>query len=68
MRGYVAVFAGICQAGGVCSCSFGEWEGAKYLCSPPLRGEDDVDALWEALRNGALQVVSSGAIDIATRS
>lgn len=50
---------GIAQAGGVCSCSFGEWEGAKYLCSPPLRSEDDVDALWEALRSGKLQVVSS---------
>ena len=45
--------------GGLCSCSFGEWEGAKYLCSPPLRSADDQDALWEALRDGALQVISS---------
>ena len=37
----------------------GEWEGAKYLCSPPLRTPDDVDALWAALRDGVLQVVSS---------
>lgn len=37
----------------------GEWEGAKYLCSPPLRGQADIDALWAALRDGALQVVSS---------
>ena len=57
--GTAADACGIAQAGGVCSCSFGEWEGAKYLCSPPLRSEDDVDALWEALRSGKLQVVSS---------
>ena len=37
----------------------GEWEGAKYLCSPPLRAQADVDALWAALRDGSLQVVSS---------
>jgi dihydropyrimidinase len=35
----------------------GEWEGSKYLCSPPLRAQEDVDALWAALREGSLQVV-----------
>ena len=38
---------------------YGEWEGAKYLCSPPLRSQRDLDALWLALQQGTIQVVSS---------
>lgn len=34
-------------------------EGAKWMCSPPQRSEDDQTALWEALGRGDLQVVSS---------
>lgn len=34
-------------------------EGAKYLCSPPLRDAASVEALWRGLREGALDVVSS---------
>ena len=34
-------------------------EGAKFLCSPPLRSEGDHEALWEYLREGVLQVVTS---------
>jgi dihydropyrimidinase len=34
-------------------------EGAKWMCSPPLRTEADQEALWQALRHGDLQVVSS---------
>ena len=34
-------------------------EGAKYMCSPPQRTADDQDALWEALADGTLQIVSS---------
>jgi dihydropyrimidinase len=30
-------------------------DGAKYLCSPPLRTESDQRALWSALRRRALQ-------------
>jgi dihydropyrimidinase len=34
-------------------------EGAKWMCSPPLRQAADQDALWKALADGDLQVVSS---------
>ncbi|MGE7768438.1 dihydropyrimidinase [Peribacillus sp. NPDC096540] len=35
------------------------FEGAKYVCSPALRTEDDRNALWEAINNGWLNSVSS---------
>jgi dihydropyrimidinase len=35
------------------------FEGAKYVCSPPVRQIEDQDALWEALTSGLLQVVST---------
>jgi len=34
-------------------------EGAKWMCSPPLREASDNEALWQALAVGDLQVVSS---------
>lgn len=34
-------------------------EGAKWCCSPPPRGGNDQEALWEGLRDGVFQVVSS---------
>ena len=34
-------------------------EGAKWMCSPPQRQEADQVALWQALRDGALSMVSS---------
>ncbi len=34
-------------------------EGAKWVCSPPLRTEADQEALWQALALGDLQIVSS---------
>ena len=34
-------------------------EGAKFLCSPPLRSPADNRALWDYLRDGVLQVVTS---------
>jgi dihydropyrimidinase len=36
-----------------------ELEVMKRVISPPLRGRDDVDALWEGLRDGTLDVVAS---------
>jgi dihydropyrimidinase len=33
--------------------------GQLFICSPPLRTQRDVDALWRALRAGRLEVVSS---------
>jgi dihydropyrimidinase len=35
------------------------FEGAKYVCSPPLRTESDADVLWSALADNSLQVVST---------
>ena len=34
-------------------------EGAKWMCSPPQRSKSDQDALWTALLNGTLSLVSS---------
>lgn len=35
------------------------FEGAKYVCSPALRKEEHVDALWKAVQKGWLQAVGS---------
>ncbi|MBQ9460049.1 MAG: dihydropyrimidinase [Oscillospiraceae bacterium] len=32
---------------------------AQFVCAPPLRTRDDADALWNALRRGAVQTVST---------
>jgi dihydropyrimidinase len=34
-------------------------EGAKWMCSPPQRTEADQEALWSALQDGTLSLVSS---------
>lgn len=34
-------------------------DGAKWVCSPPLRSEADQQALWRALQDDALQVIST---------
>lgn len=34
-------------------------EGAKWMCSPPQRAHQDQEALWHALSNGTLDLVSS---------
>ena len=36
-----------------------DFEGAKYVCAPPLRKKRDNEALWEALREGEVQTVST---------
>ena len=35
------------------------FEAAKFVCSPPLRGEADREGLWSAIANGQLQSVAS---------
>jgi dihydropyrimidinase len=35
------------------------FEGAKFVCSPPLRPKDHQDELWAGLRQGDLQIVST---------
>lgn len=36
-----------------------DFEGAKFVCSPPFRTRADQEALWQGLRDGALSVVST---------
>ena len=36
-----------------------DFEGAKYVCAPPLRKPSDNAALWKALENGEIQTVST---------
>jgi dihydropyrimidinase len=35
------------------------FEGAKFICSPPLRKSTDQEALWHGLKDGVLQVVGT---------
>ncbi len=35
------------------------FEGSKYVCSPPLRNEYHIDALWNAIKNNWIQTISS---------
>ncbi len=35
------------------------FEGAKYVCSPPVRSRHDQEALWNAVTDGTLSVISS---------
>jgi dihydropyrimidinase len=35
------------------------FEGAKFMCSPPLRDKASQDELWKALADGSIQVVAS---------
>lgn len=36
---------------------YGKEEGQKYVMAPPLRKEQDRDALWEGIRDGALSCI-----------
>jgi dihydropyrimidinase len=36
-----------------------DFEGAKFVCSPPLRTKDHQEDLWQGLASGDLQVVST---------
>lgn len=35
------------------------FEGAKYVISPPLRDQSDIDELWKALADGEIQTVAT---------
>ena len=35
------------------------FQGAKYVCSPPIRTTHDQGILWQAIKDGTLQVVST---------
>lgn len=36
-----------------------EFEGSKYVCSPPIRSTHDHAVLWQAVKDGTLQAVST---------
>ena len=36
-----------------------DFEGAKYVCAPPLRKQADQEALWQAIADGRVQTVST---------
>lgn len=36
-----------------------ESQGVKYICAPPLRKQSDVDALWEGIIDGTVDVVAT---------
>ena len=35
------------------------FDGAAYVCSPPLRSRSDVEVLWKALADGEIQTIST---------
>ncbi|MCL4248570.1 MAG: dihydropyrimidinase [Anaerolineae bacterium] len=39
------------------------FEGAKYVCSPPVRNSEHHAILWQAIKDGTLQVVSTDHCD-----
>lgn len=39
--------------------SLPDFEGAKYICAPPLRKTTDADALWAAIADGKVQTIST---------
>lgn len=36
-----------------------DFEGAKYVCSPPLRAQQDSESLWNAISGGEIDTVST---------
>ncbi len=34
-------------------------QAARYICAPPLRKQADIDALWQAIKDGAVQTVAT---------
>jgi len=39
------------------------FEGAKYVCSPPIRSTHDHEVLWQAVKDTTLQIVSTDHCD-----
>ena len=42
------------------------FEGAKYVCAPPLRKKEDSQCLWKALADGTIQTVSTDHCSFTT--
>lgn len=43
------------------------FEGAKYVCAPPLRKPEDQEALWQALAFGGIQTISTDHCSFTTK-
>lgn len=39
--------------------SLPDFQGAKYVCAPPIRKKEDQECLWKALRDGEIQTVAT---------
>ncbi len=37
----------------------GNAEGCKYICAPPLRKKEDVEALWDGIERGVVDVIAT---------
>lgn len=37
----------------------GNEEGCKYICAPPLRTKEDVEALWDGIKRGVVNVIAT---------
>lgn len=35
------------------------WEGAKWVISPPLRSKEHIDALWHSINEGLIKIIST---------
>lgn len=45
---------------------YNEPDGQNYIMTPPLRKQEDLDSLWEGIRRGYIQVVSSDHCSYST--
>ena len=41
-------------------------EAAKFVCAPPIRKQEDQNALWEALQNGEIDTVATDHCSFTT--
>lgn len=41
-------------------------DGDKFICAPPLRTKEDQDALWDALKAGEIQIISTDHCSFTT--
>lgn len=43
------------------------FEGAKYVIAPPLRRKEDEEALWKAIKEGQIQIISTDHCSFTTK-
>ena len=43
------------------------FEGAKYVIAPPLRRKEDADVLWNAVKEGQIQIISTDHCSFTTK-